>query len=1029
MPNLFPALLGATAFCIFASQFNAAHGQIVVSNNTIVGQQTLGVGGQITVDVGGTVQETNNTSIVGTGVGISAINNGDILFDLQTFGANAVHGIEIIGDSAIVENSGTITGHLQNVVTGVAGVSNAAVNLTGNNAVLNNAVGGIIETFIDAVPAIANTPACPIVVIANDYCIGTPDTLNGEVDPLSAVVITGNGAIVENAGIISSTISRSVADRVDTILLDGDNAVLRNTGTISLLVNAETDELLDRPLFLPPDRWRYNNLAADGTYFLPNGMPFAAVRMTGNGGQIINDGTIVSQDNTQIDTSFAIDAYTAGGTGTYIENNGDILATGFAVMLNSGTLVNNGLIEEQPSNNINATDVQEALFSFLPVGGGFDLNFSQGLVIASNSQMTNNGTISGFSDTVTFEDPLDYNPISVAFSEFINNGLVEATRSGSGVRTEENLRVINNGTVTGDNGIRNSSGHLEIQNNGSIIGRRRGVVGEGPGFTTITNFGEIFGNDFGIQVTTSNTGNAPTIFLYNSGSVSGQTAIETLDDALFLDNNGSIFSTLGPIGTAIVTQSSGFTFGDSSDDTIIFRAGTRIIGRMDLGPDPFMFGFSNGNDTITLDRTSPDIAWRWTFDNFDIPGQDPIDQSSFSDSLFILGNNVPYYIWNGPVTGDYGPFPSEGGITVYIPNISGIFAANGIMEDIARTVHGGIRNRLNEGWDHENLPQDLFYRSEDDIVLRDGSDLIGAPLEALDPAVFRKAPPLTVWAKGFGGIRNEAGTASYGDYSHLWTGGMAGLDLRSSQGDENDDGLRDTEDDDHWNIGILGGYVQSDLSFASGFKDIQSDFFFAGAYGRLVRNALYLDASVIGGFGGMSEYGPIANNLVPGGIENPGEGYSTDGRFISPSASIGKRFYITDTISFTPEINATYLAQWIDGSTSALTLSIEDRFIDTVFGHVQGSVKKVIKRDDSTIIGELRGGLYMSRQLHGDETNLSVVSNQFTIDTSREDVVSPYVGLGATWEIANNFKLSADGEMDFGDLDGGRVRFGASLGF
>ncbi|MFK8036262.1 MAG: autotransporter outer membrane beta-barrel domain-containing protein [Hyphomicrobiales bacterium] len=336
---------------------------------------------------------------------------------------------------------------------------------------------------------------------------------------------------------------------------------------------------------------------------------------------------------------------------------------------------------------------------------------------------------------------------------------------------------------------------------------------------------------------------------------------------------------------------------------------------------------------------------------------------------------------------------------------------------------------MDEGWDQENLPQNLFYRSEDDIVLRDGSDLIGAPLEALDPAVFRKAPPLTVWAKGFGGIRNEAGTANYGDYSHLWTGGMAGLDLRGTMSDENDDGLRDTEDDNHWNIGILGGYVQSDLNFASGFKDIQSDFFFAGAYGRVVRDALFLDASIIGGFGGMSEYGPIANNLVPGGIENPGEGYSTDGRFISPSASLGKRFYITDTISFTPEVNATYLAQWIDGSTSPLTLSIEDRFIDTVFGHIQGSVKKVIKRDNSTIIGELRGGLYMSRQLHGDETNLSVVSNQFTIDTSREDVVSPYVGIGATWEIADNFKLSADGEMDFGDLDGGRARFGASLSF
>ena len=56
-------------------------------------------------------------------------------------------------------------------------------------------------------------------------------------------------------------------------------------------------------------------------------------------------------------------------------------------------------------------------------------------------------------------------------------------------------------------------------------------------------------------------------------------------------------------------------------------------------------------------------------------------------------------------------------------------------------------------------------------------------------------------------------------------------------------------------------------------------------------------------------------------------------------------------------------------------------------------------------------------------------ANQFTIDTSREDVVSPYVGIGATWEIADNFKLSADGEMDFGDLDGGRARFGATLGF
>lgn len=1031
MPNLFPALLSATVFYIFASQFNASHAQTIISNGSTVGQQLLGPGGSILVEQGGTIDEINAPAILGSGAGLSLTNNGDIQTEFSNTLTSQTSSILLDGASTNFNNVGNISSRLTNT-TAATGTTHFNVEVTGNSSIVNNS--GEILSIIDATPTVAGTPDCATPIGSNFFCIGTAINPNSQAgDALTSLKVGGNDSIVTNSGVVSTIVSRAVSSDVSSVSLSGDRTILTNTGLIELVMETSSQEIV-RSGFLFPNDWAIDyglQVVGSPPYSLaPNGINHSAISVKAEDVTIINErgGVIFANDQRLFSTMAGIDAHNYGALGTYVRNDGEIFHRGTGIIINSGIVENTGEINNPQSSN------GLGYLVFNPNSGS---NQSlAGHIIMTNSRIVNTGIIgntnvSGTLGGIAITNPGGL-PTLARANEIFNSGFIAGGTGG--IDSDQSYTLINSGEVIGGSiGIIERSGGVNsvIVNSGQISGGLTGI--ESDGATDIQNSGEIFGSRFGINDASSSFGPF-SLSIENSGSIYGETAIESTNGNLDLDNSSRIYSTLGPAGYAIRVQIAdpliGGTFNIPLDDSITFRAGTRIIGRMDLGGGSLLSPtFTNGNDTITLDRTSPDIAWRWTFDNFDLPGQDPFDAGGIGDSLFILGNNVPYYIWNGPVTTDYGPFPSDDGITVYIPNISGIFAANGIMEDIARTVHGGIRNRLNEGWDHENLPQDLFYRSEDDIVLRDGSDLIGAPLEALDPAVFRKAPPLTVWAKGFGGIRNEAGTDNYGDYSHLWMGGMAGLDLRSSQGDENDDGLRDTEDDDHWNIGILGGYVQSDLTFASGFKDIQSDFFFAGAYGRLVRDALYLDASVIGGFGGMSEYGPIANNLVPGGIENPGEGYSTDGRFISPSASIGKRFYITDTISFTPEINATYLAQWIDGSTSALTLSIEDRFIDTVFGHVQGSVKKVIKRDNSTIIGELRGGLYMSRQLHGDETNLSVVSNQFTIDTSREDVVSPYVGIGATWEIADNFKLSADGEMDFGDLDGGRARFGASLSF
>lgn len=998
MPNSFPAFLSAIALSILVSQPNLAHAQIVVSNGTTVGQQTLGPGQSILVEQGGAVSETDTSAVNSSNSNINILNNGDIdsqLVSTAVSGTN-YNSIDMTGTLNTIVNNGSIAFSAENSAGGVSFVaplgSTGAIRMVGDSSLLDN-TGSILAELV----SLPNVAGCTFF-----QCNGAQ--LGEEISSVHAATIIGNNSTIINDGSIKSIIGRPTTDSSTAISIDGNNNTITNTGTIELEATPGSNSLEPtRPPFTLGGFISYTNNPLNQIYH-------HAVRLYGDNNIVLNTGVISARDFADSNNVIGIDSYFSDTTGNIIENYGLIESDAVGVFILDGTVNNYG--------TINGGRTSYSLIS----GGG---------VILAGSDLFNYGEISGLTEAVATENPFNYTSSESNISNF---GSISGTFTGVGAY-DGTLNLVNFGSITGNlNGIQNGTATgggstLFLENYGIIRGGSDGVISRKT-IGHIVNAGEISGTVTGINVD-----GVSGLTLENSGEIFGATAISAGRE-FSIDNSGSIFSTLGPTGYAFLLSppdnvlGAGTTLELPNDDEILFRAGTRIIGRMYMGANSFLSPtLSNGNDTITLDRTAPDIAWRWTFDNFDLPGQDPFDAGGIGDSLFILGNNVPYYIWNGPVTGDYGPFPSEGGITVYIPNISGIFAANGIMEDIARTVHGGIRNRLNEGWDHENLPQELFYRSEDDIVLRDGSELIGAPLEALDPAVFRKAPPLTVWAKGFGGIRNEAGTANYGDYSHLWMGGMAGLDLRSSQGDENDDGLRDTEDDNHWNIGVLGGYVQSDLTFASGFKDIQSDFFFAGAYGRLVRDALYLDASIIGGFGGMSEYGPIANNLVPGGIENPGEGYSTDGRFISPSASIGKRFYITDTISFTPEINATYLAQWIDGSTSPLTLSIEDRFIDTVFGHVQGSVKKVIKRDNSTIIGELRGGLYMSRQLHGDETNLSVVSNQFTIDTSREDVVSPYVGIGATWEIADNFKLSADGEMDFGDLDGGRARIGASLGF
>lgn len=193
------------------------------------------------------------------------------------------------------------------------------------------------------------------------------------------------------------------------------------------------------------------------------------------------------------------------------------------------------------------------------------------------------------------------------------DGDVFGASGGSGIFTYSRTNIVNKGSISGEDGIRESSqatGNYKITNSGHMFGNNVGIALDGAGVHTIVNSGTIFGNDFSILGQTSTFVGIEHIT--NSGIIGGIIQLGLGDD---------VFTDFAKVGTKIKHGKVGFIeLGDGND---IFNGGKYGEFVKD-GPGTDTYKLGAGNDTFSA---VPDAG---------VSGDDTVNGGPGTDSFYLI---------------------------------------------------------------------------------------------------------------------------------------------------------------------------------------------------------------------------------------------------------------------------------------------------------------------------------------------------------------------------------------------------------
>lgn len=827
---------------------DSVNGAIIV--NTFAGAIT---GAQDGIDA----VATNSTVNVTTGTGAILGNAGNGINAEGATGATVdangnVTGTGGIGINAVAQNGNVqVTTETGTTVQGTGGdgiFANAAVTgntvVTANSAVTGsangidaNAAGGTVNVTTDAAAVLGQAGHGIRALASGAVTVGTGGNVTGT---------NGNGI---SAGSQNGNVNVTTAGAAGTLVSgtgggDGIYAEALVTGNVE--VDAQTN--------VQGGANGINVNATAGTVEVTTGTGFTAVGLAGDGIQATASG------NVTVGTGGTVTG--TGGTGIHaVAQNGNVNVTtnGAAGTLVSGTTGDGINASAAVTGNVDVEANTNVTGSVI----GIDANATSGTVdVTSAAGMTVTGNA--------------------------GNG-VDATASGA-------VTVAMGGTVTGTGGtginaVSSAAGNVAVTTAGSSY-QTAGTAGDGinasttgAGTIAITNNSTTFGSDAGIEATSGTGAISITnnfVVRHSSNNTLGL-AIRTTGGPTIIDNNATILGRVitGASGDELINDEIWYA-GDTSD----FGGGADVVNNNDS-----LFAASTTGSAETTVFANLENLNNNANGSISLQDQDPLDGSNFSDRLETSGN----YNGNGgdlEIDAFLGGAGSFADVLAVGGNITGVtdvvvqdtnagpggFNPNGILvvDGVAGNTAAGDFVLANGPIDKGLFFYDLLFNaangdhllvglpdrevfetlaavSSSQEIWRESADAWSTRQENLrdvlatrqvvtgvaDPAVVEDNQPMgSLWASALGSWAERDDDASFSilngnfefdtSYSQDVYGVVGGADFRAGMGG-----------DTSMLFGVMGGYVDSKLSFDEGSTSIDTSGGTVGAYAALMSGGFF----------------------------------------------------------------------------------------------------------------------------------------------------------------------------------------------
>jgi hypothetical protein len=688
------------------------------------------------------------------------------------------------------------------------------------------------------------------------------------------------------------------------------------------------------------------------------------------------------------------------GINNVINNSGAIAGADNGVNIGSGTVV----------NNAGATISGTGVFGVgVSIGDGTVINsgaISGSIrgISAGTATITNFGTVTSGAGINTLAIDLNNGTLN-------NFGTVQSLGFGGvAVTSNTNLTVNNAGTIAANGiagtGINANGAVASINNSGSVVAN--GSFGTAVNVATgavasINNSGSIAAN--GDNGTAINIAFGAVATINNSGTISATGALGTgivAGAAAAIANRGTIIGgtgvALGPgagatlVNSGTIIGTDGTAIDSFGGNTLIFQPGSRVVGQIIV----------SAGDTATV-QTGRDISSLLTFCvcggvSFNVTGGAPFaingTQIAVLDPTAVSLADRSLTDFTGMLSSMIAGRFNQSGAAPPPANAASAFAPslNGIAE-VAEPAFAGIAG--------------LAYARDN------GTSRIPA-------ATFEdRHSGISVWSQGFVGGRRQQADGPTLPATTVAYGGVLGLDKKVG---------RDLR------VGVFVGAGQGKLKVDLDSQTVETDYVFAGLYGRIYRNTQFIDFIVTGGATDNDSRRLVAHNLAPGGLETATASYK--GWFVSPEIAYGVHIPFALNSTMTPGARLRYAighASSYSEAGSAQNLSVGAR----TFHNLEGRLEVAFARfDEITARGWLKttvtlGGLAMQR-IGGRTINTVLIGQNLVFAAPGDDTVGGlYTGWGLDYLTPHGFGLfvAAEGTVMtdhsiFGTARGGvRVYF------
>lgn len=631
-------------------------------------------------------------------------------------------------------------------------------------------------------------------------------------------------------------------------------------------------------------------------------------------------------------------------TGTATVTNSGTITGNYGITAITATVTNSGSITAGTTgiNVTNATVANSGAIS----GGDY------GIFGGSTATVTNSGTITagttgiyaGVTATVTNSGTISGDVRGIAA-----NATATVTNSGTisgvyGIVANATATVTNSGTIMGilDTGIYAGT-TANVTNSGSITGGPRGI----SAFTAnVSNSGSITG-DYGVDASRNAT-------VSNSGAIlGGDTGIRAGTTAA-VTTSGTI---IGGSGTAIRFNA----FGGPASDSLTILPGARFGGLVDFG---------GGADRATFGPGS----WILNTANFD----------AALSSVATAGN--PYVVTANKII---------------VADLSGFGAMNRAVMDITGWISSVLPETPVFETAQTNGAANAFAaiertapRLDDAFAFLPSGALPYAPAPVFKGGTVSDAAGNTLWAKGFGGYRDQGTDGSFIGSVTQGYGGAIGFDRQVTANTK---------------LGAFLGGSSNNTRLQLNAGQTDTDTLFGGVYARKLLGASFLDLALIGG-----SLDNKSKRNIGGGLAWETASASYGGWFVNPALTLGHRFALADNLTLTPALKLRYVAAHFDGYTesgSTTNLTVAGRNVQALEERAELTLASVQNWNGNRIIVRNTVGALAQQRTGDSNVNVALVGTNFIAATpDKGNVFGLYGGAGIDWQIGRAV-LFASGEV------------------